>query len=364
MLALVDGFPAHLQHLLAIRHERLARASNGNLGSLVGMDREELGNVCLGHKQIKLLFRLIERIKERFLRGRDECVMRTDFFVIPAPRDNALIGLACHFRNLGVREAGKVFQDCRRIRELVCWQVFTVRARVGRELLFIERLHAVQHLLRRKTKLPAGIHLQCGQTVWQALSFLLVLLLHCRDNRAVAVVGRCLDLIQQPFGDFFFQEPALTVEPVHFLGHFPCGGNIAMLVREKHFRHVIRGRYKVIDFLFPAHNQRERRGLHAPYMKHAVVAGTLALHGIAACEVHANKPVCLAACPRTVAQTGKVSVLAQVLERCLDGFLVQRVQEDALRWLLVAAVFQHLVDKELPFAVRVAGIDDIIRLFE
>ena len=50
--------------------------------------------------------------------------------------------------------------------------------------------------------------------------------------------------------------------------------------------------------------------------------------------------------------------------RAFDALFVESIQEDALHGLFVAKVVEHLVDEQLPLAVRVACVHDLVGLFD
>ena len=131
---------------------------------------------------------------------------------------------------------------------------------------------------------------------------------------------------------------------------------------EEHLRDVVGRRLEVRDLAFTAHDKRHRRGLDTADGEDTVIAGVACLDRVEAREVHADEPVGAGTAKRCVAHADEVLVRAQVLQGFLDALVVEGIEEDALDRFLVADVLEYLVDEELAFAVRVAGVDDLIAL--
>lgn len=56
----------------------------------------------------------------------------------------------------------------------------------------------------------------------------------------------------------------------------------------------------------------------------------------------------------------EIAVAAQIVEGFVDALLVEGIQEDPFDRLLIADVIEDLIDEQLPFPVRVTGVDDSI----
>ena len=364
VLTLVDHFPAKLQDLLAVCDKRLIGAGNDDFRRKVRVDREELRKICFGDEEIEILFLFRKGVEIRRLRRRDEGVMRRDLLIVPYAGAHGGVCLCGKLLDFDIRQRPEVLEDRRSIRKLVRRQVLAVRSRIGSQLLFVKRLHGIEDHLRGIPVAASGIHLQRGKGEAEPLPFLLLFLLNTLDHCTVAMGSDGLDLLEDSLRNLFLQEPALAVEAVHILLHLPGGRDIAILMVKQDFCDIMRCWDEMLDLVFPADYQGKRRGLYAADMQDAIIASGPCIHRVATGEVHANQPVRLAAGTGTVPETGEVVVLAKIRKCLLDGFLVEGIEEDTLRRLLVATVFEDFIDKKLPFPVRVAGIDDDIRLLE
>ena len=353
----VDVLPAGHEDSLAIGDEVLTIGLDRDARGLVGVDREELGKVGLGDHVVEVLLNLTEGIEIGVHGRRDDCVMRGDLLVVPSTATDAGIGFGDECGEAVFLDAGEVLEDGRCVGELVRRQVVAVGTRIGREFLLVELLHGIEDLLRRVAVTAAGLNLECGERIREMLAFLLLLLLDLLD------LGRsALDAGNEAFGDAGVEESPLFIETVHILGHLPGRLDVAVGVVEEHLGDVVGRRLEVRDLAFTAHDKRHRRRLDTTHGEDAVVAGVTCLDRVEAREVHADEPVGTGTAKRCVAHADEVLVRAQILQGFLDALVVEGIEEDALDRFLVADVLEYLVDEELAFAVRVAGVDDLIAL--
>ena len=208
-----------------------------------------------------------------------------------------------------------------------------VRAGIGAELLFIERLQIVQRLLGGIAQRAVGIPLEGGQVIepGRFLRFLRALHRLGRDRLTGAGGGKSVRL------RFLFE----------LLGH---GGKIAAakIYRVKGFR------VERPDLRLPLDDERQRRGQDAPHVEGAVVQ-----HRKEPCGVDAHQPVRAGAAEGGLMQSVVFPPRAKVRKALADGLVLHGGDPQPLHGLCAAC---HVVDgaeDKLPLAPRVAGVDDL-----
>ncbi|CAH0242440.1 hypothetical protein SRABI106_02434 [Rahnella aquatilis] len=122
-------------------------------------------------------------------------------------------------------------------------------------------------------------------------------------------------------------------------------------------------RHEVFDIFIATDHQSENRGLYASDGEHAVVTGVAPQNGVGAGHIDAVKPVGTGAGQRGNTQRNKITVVAQPLNSTLDGLRVEIVNQAALGRVTFFRrqfeIIQHFIHQQLPFAIRVTGVDNL-----
>ena len=121
-------------------------------------------------------------------------------------------------------------------------------------------------------------------------------------------------------------------------------------------------RHKVFNFLITPHHQPEHRGLHPADRKHTVIPRITAEDGVGACHIDAVEPVCPCPCQCRNTQRDKITVKTHFIH-CPDYRLRVKVIDQAALHLLTLfrrelQEIQYLIHQQLPFAIRVSGVDN------
>ena len=109
---------------------------------------------------------------------------------------------------------------------------------------------------------------------------------------------------------------------------------------------------EVANLQFTPHDQCGCRRLHTSYTDCTGVASLLGANGVHACEIHPNQPISSLPGKRRIAQPNKITIVPNIRQCGLDGFFIQRIQQDTLNRLLVqnTELVQDFVYEQLPFA--------------
>ena len=208
-----------------------------------------------------------------------------------------------------------------------------VRAGIGAELLFIERLQVVKRLLGGIAEAAVGFSLEGGQVVEQRrfLRFLRALHRLDRDRLTGAGGGKTVRL------RFLFE----------LSGH---GGKIAAakIYRVKGFR------AERPDLRLPLDDERQRGRHNAPHVQGAVIED-----GKQACGVDAHQPVRAGAAEGGLVQSVVFPSRTKVRKALSDGLVLHGGDPKPLHGFRAA---RHVVDgaeDKLPLAPRVAGVDHL-----
>ena len=135
-----------------------------------------------------------------------------------------------------------------------------------------------------------------------------------------------------------------------------------LLMAKDRVQQIISCGLKVLDLALAPHNERERRCLDASDRQHEpIVPRTPRRKRIGAREIHPDEPVRTRTRQCRAFQRKEIGIIAQVAERIVDALVIERVDEDAPHGLFVAEEVQYLVHEQLPLAVGVTAVHDLIR---
>ena len=216
--------------------------------------------------------------------------------------------------------------------QIICEEA-AVRAGIGAELLFIERLQVVEGLLGGVAEAAVGFSLEGGQVIEQRrfLRFLRALHRPDRDRLTGAGGGKGVRL------RFLFEL-------------FGYGGKIAATKV-----HCVKGfRAKGGDLRLPLDDERQRRGQDAPHVEGAVVEDGKQARG-----VDAHQPVRAGAAEGGLVQSVVLPSRTKVRKAPADGLVLHGGDPQPLHGFRAA---RHVVDgaeDKLPLAPCVAGVDDL-----
>ena len=175
-------------------------------------------------------------------------MMRGNLFVVPCA---ALYTSICMFdksrkSSIGCRQ---IFQDHVRITELVLGQVVAIRARIARELLFVERLLRIEDFLWRVAIDSSGVDLQRRERIWQPLRRCAFLLRDAFDS-----CRRYGSFLQDFFCQRFLQDAAFFIDAILFM-RFPFRTEAAVRMLKFNLRRKKCHRLERTDFNFTPHDQ-------------------------------------------------------------------------------------------------------------
>ena len=174
-------------------------------------------------------------------------------------------------------------------------QEAAVGARVGTELLFIERLEIVEGLLRGVAENAVGVALEGGQIVERGRFLRLFLALHAFDGYCLALAG---------VGDGVGVLPVL---------HSACRGGKAAIELDG----VERFCHKCGDLRLALYQQRQRGRHDAPDVQCAAIR-----QGEIPRDVDANQPISLGTAQGGLMQAVIVAPRLKLLEAAADGIIL------------------------------------------
>ena len=138
-----------------------------------------------------------------------------------------------------------------------------------------------------------------------------------------------------------------------------------LLVTKNRIEQIICRGFEVLDLALTAHNERERRRLDASDREHKpIVPRTTCCQRVGTREIHPDEPVRACPCECRSFQRQKVTVVAQITKRVVDTLIVECIDKDASYRLFIAEIVQNLVHEQLPLAVGVAAVHNLIRALD
>ena len=333
-----------------------------HLGLVILVDGVELGHVAPGYEMVEIPF-LLRHLQDIGLhRSGNNGVMGGNLLVIPGPALYLQVGPGHPAGQLLIPRHRQIAQDSCRILPLVGGQIFAVRTGIGGKLLLVELLGRIQHQLGRITVALARQHLQRREGKRQGLRLLLLGLLVAADD---ALQRRLTKLLELRLCHGLIHQPVLAVQSRLGILRLPLGGEAAVLMLENAPDSVIVHRLEILDFPLPAHHQGKGGGLHPADGQHQLVMACPAgRQGIGPRKVHANEPVRPGTSQRRLLKIEEILVVPQVCVSFLDALFVQGVQQDSPHGLLVPQIIKHLIHQQLSLTVRVAAVDNLVRLFD
>ena len=118
-------------------------------------------------------------------------------------------------------------------------------------------------------------------------------------------------------------------------------------------------RDEMLDLPFAPDDEGQRRHLDAPDIEARLVIAVLAEgHRVRPGEVHTDEPVRPVPAEAGEVQVVEITVLPDVREGPRQRRVVLGVDEDTLDMAGITEIMENLVDEELAFPVRVAGVHD------
>ena len=121
-------------------------------------------------------------------------------------------------------------------------------------------------------------------------------------------------------------------------------------------------RHEVFNLFIAAHHQPKHGRLHASHGKHTLITGIAAENGIRTGHINAVQPVSPRPRQCRNAQRYKLAIGAKTIDRPLNRLRVQVVYQTTLYLLALfrcqLQVVQHFIHQQLPFAIRVSGVND------
>ena len=140
----------------------------------------------------------------------------------------------------------------------------------------------------------------------------------------------------------------------------PLGRNDALFVEKIGFYNVVRHRCKGVELTLAPYDEGQGRRLYAAYRENAPVPLPSGGEGKGTGGVHADEPVGAAPGQSRFLEVQKVPVVAEIGQGFANALLIQGVEENPFDRLFVAYVVEDFIDEELPFPVRVTGVDDAV----
>ena len=208
-----------------------------------------------------------------------------------------------------------------------------VRAGIGTELLFIERLQVVEGLLGGVAEAAVGLPLERGQVVEPGRVLRFFRALHRPDRDRLTGAGG-----GEGVRSFFVSEL------------FRHGGKAAAAEA-----HGVKGfRAKGGDLRLPLDDERQRRGQDAPHVEGAVVQ-----HRKEPCGVDAHQPVRAGAAEGGLVQPVIFTPRTQLRKALFDGLVLHGGDPKPLHGLCAARQIVDGAEDKLPLAPRVAGVDHL-----
>ena len=246
--------------------------------------------------------------------------------------------VGCHAREFRLIEA---VHRLRTLRIDIVREVAGIDARIGRNLLFVERLDDVERGFCRKTEFLVAFHLQRGKVVELRRGFRAFFLLDACHRKWFA-----LNQLEGLFALFFRGEFSFRSRE----------NGVAIRCRQ----HPIGLGLEILDFLLAVHDERERGRLHATYAQHLPVLAVF--QRVEARGVHAEQPVANGA-----AQSGEIERLVFVLtfqfgETLADGLVGHRRNPQSLHGAFRARFLHHPALNQFTLLAGVATVNDAVGL--
>ena len=336
---LLDSPPALGKHLLSFCREGVSAAIKGGRDRLIHerLRRRTQQLVADQQKDIALAHRQPRHVR---------------FLQFQRRQDRVVVGylLVVHQRqNIGekLRAGVEGRHPCRQMQDHggglrhIAGQIPAVRAGIGQQLLFIERLGVVQGLLGRVAEHPVCLPLQGGQVVQFGRLF-------------------CLFVPHYGYTGCFFTIAGVPdgLGILHNRDFFR--NRLGSLQRQPHMMVFLLAEH--CDFAVPVHQHGKGGGLHSPHIQGAVVEDRKK-----SCGVDPDEPVCFLAAEGGLVQRVILRAGAQVLEALPDRRVLHGRDPQTGEGLLA---FRHLIDQpedELALPPGVAGVDqlgDVLSLHE
>ncbi len=248
--------------------------------------------------------------------------------------------------------------------EVVGRQIAAIGARIGDELVaFVEALADVEHPLGIHAEALGGIDLQAGEVIGQRRRLLAGLLLH-RFN----LCGLAIDPAHHLVGQRPIEHPPLLILPRQAGFRWqPLGGEALVAIGQQMGQHLVEGfGHEGLDLEIPPHHQPEQRGLHPTDREQLAATGLAPEQGIGAGHVDAVEPVGPTAGQCGNRQRHELLVIPQFVEGAAHRGRVEIANEAALHRLgfRVAEKVDHLIHQQLPFPIRVTGVDHAVGLLD
>ena len=302
---LFNGFPAVLNDGLALDFERIALAGEHDLRFCVGVLLAGCTQKAHPDKIENFLFRLRKRgnILLFELDGRKNGVVIRDLAVVSHTGNVRSNQNAGEKRKLAADDGNDLTGSVLHIIR----DELTVRARIGQELLFVERLNEIERLLGSKTVVSVCLALQGGQIIELRRIDGLRFLLERRNDGLLFLASRC-NLLCFLFGFDLFQisgQIALADMDVEILLLLKCG-----------------------DFPVTLHQHCKGRRLDAPDYQLLVIE-----RGEKAGAVDADNPVRLRAAECRFIETVIFLAVPEMIEAFADGGVLQRADPQTLEGL-------------------------------
>ena len=128
---------------------------------------------------------------------------------------------------------------------------------------------------------------------------------------------------------------------------------------------IVRRGFEVLDLPLPPYDERECRRLNPADGEHEpIMSRTPRRERIGAREIHPDEPVRAGTCKRRQFQREEVRVVAQIAEGIMYALIVKRIDEDAAHGLFIVEIVEHLVYEQLPLAVGIAAVHDLVRTLD
>ena len=123
---------------------------------------------------------------------RDDRVMRRDLCIVPRARFLLCIRFARPCTERRAIQRRQIAENLRRVLVLIHGQILRIRARIARQLLLVQLLRCVEHLLRLIAVALAREHLQRREGKRERRRLLLLLALIARDLRVLRIAAKRL----------------------------------------------------------------------------------------------------------------------------------------------------------------------------
>ena len=214
-------------------------------------------------------------------------------------------------------------------------QIAAVGARVGTELLFIERLEIVEGLLRGVAENAVGVALEGGQIVERGRFLRLFLALHAFDGYCLALAG---------VGDGIGILSVL---------HSVCRGGKAAIELDG----VERFCHKCGDLRLALYQQRQRGRHDAPNVQCAAIRQGEIPRG-----VDTNQPISLGAAQGRLMQAVIVAPRFKLLEAAADGIILHGGNPKPQNRLGASRKAVNRAEDQLTLAPSVAGVDHLCHI--